>query len=325
MGVAFSKGGITYVPSVTADSSAALRNAIDALLADWPSTAISGGKRYEATSPQGMKYHLDVWDDGSYEPGMGTYIKLQCRSLLGGFSGPECRLGFGVGYDYWLWANCCDFYAALSGVSEGSTYRYHAFHCGIPYVPDPPEGSVCDLTLDTTVFTEVWWCAGVDHPQTLNFRNSVSCYSRDVPVSPVFGVCVNGSGWTSADYAALWHADKSALRLLPWCPSHAVTLTFNARPHLRTGPGTAADFVCWNPLVAWAPGPTESVRVVGQCYDAVLVSDWRDIDDVLDLGDEGHQFKVYGYGAARDIPTYGGCLALLLAEPVSVGLANIVY
>lgn len=362
MGLALTNdGSAQYVTGIDASTSAGLRAAIQSALtaAGWTAEAAADGMLYTATSPQGLQMELYVYDDGSYDAGAavtGDYIKLLARGAGGSPAGREHRLKFGTDLagspaapearTYWLFCDSCQLFIATTGhylqVADGAQPRYyHAFGCGVPYISDPPEGSRCAEMLEGDSITEAWWSFGTGRyslGEAASWRNGAVTWTQSA--LPDFAVCVNGSAWDSAEYSpypaeAISYADRSALRLIPMTfGTDFHGLFANDRPPIRKYPGGADDWIATDPLVAWGSAYKQQPRIIGQLWNAFLISDWRPLDEELSLLDGQILAVVYGHGVPREEAegsltgsstnrSWGGILALVYSA--DGGLFNYAY
>lgn len=348
MPFAFTNGPIVFRRNQPAETAAEVLTSIsDALLdAGWTVTPATGGYACEATSPQGLTESLYVYDDGTT-----GYIKLRFPAD-GTVDHP---LGYGldrigaseyIPREYAIWANQCQLFVWIegyytSGVEIWDKMR-HTVHLGIPHVPSPPEGSICE---SAGIVTQASWIAScATHPlNTSNtFRDSVNTYRspQGGAVYPWFNASLNGNAISAGDYTS-FSPLKTSLRLLPLVHPSTVYIASTGRPRLHPlDPGGPNDFLIEPPVIGWGKSVSATaVTIAGELWDSLLVSDFRALDEDFDLAlvdtDITLPLRAFGYGywddtlfgSLQEVANYGGILCLLRGLPTEgiPELGNYVY
>ena len=262
MSIALSGGPNAYRKFTIANAVALANNiAVILALAGWAVTPVpTGGFKAIGTSPQSGTLSITVFIHTS-----GGSVSIQ-------FTGPG-----GAGFVHWLdsafltfqmVANPCQFFISVPGVysvAEGTTV------CGgIPFLPpDSLGGSDPDCTGMGSV-TECWWSAGdwygspffysANPRSALNDDGVGGDPFRDVAKEGMFnGVYVsNGSGQVGTPQLnSLGHSGNSS-------------------SHIRYPDGSP---LLVDPLICWGDTAASSLKVRGQIWDALIVSESHPMDD----------------------------------------------
>ena len=348
MPFAFTNGPIVFRQHQPAETAAEVLTSIDDALLDagWTATAATGGYVYEATSPQGLTESLYVYDAGDT-----GYIRL--RFPADGMV--DHPLGYGldritaeeyIPREYAIWANQCQLFVWIEGYYTSGVALYnrmmHTVQLGIPHVPSPPEGSICESA--GTVTQALWIASCATHPlNTSNtFRDSVNTYRspQGGAIFPWFNASINGDAISAAAYGSISPL-KTSLRLLPLIPPSSVYITTTGRPRLHPlDPAGPNDFLIEAPAIGWGKSVSaKGITVAGELWDSLLVSDYRlldedfelalvDTDITLPLRAFGYAYRGYEfYNSAQDVANYGGILCLLRGLPTEgiPELGNYVY
>lgn len=340
MGLAFTNQDIIEEVLVTGTVASSFLADLDLLLrrANWGSTPITDGYEYTIVTPQALTATLRIWDPHETDQGV-PYVYLQFQP-----DGIRHRIGFNSTRSYRVWANCCQIFLAVPGVTGRLPY-WNTVAGGIPYTPNVAEnmGSACEAAFGQGNYvTDIWWSCGSGDSSAYaacSFRNELNNWSY--PGSQWYTTPSNGYMSQSTHYNGTLQASTDGILYPPETQLRCLSLQnagFLPWHNLYDSPHTY--FVSGRPLLlepylAWG-NPIPKLR--GQIWDAMVVTKSYSVDQVIDFGallgeplfDRIH-WRQWTASNSDNSPTtnYGdwfGTLFLLLEPPPTPGsLANIAY
>jgi hypothetical protein len=166
--MSLSKSAIKYLPFSGATRASIISGLAGVLVeAGWTATSISGGYSLTGTSPQGLTVGFQIWDNGQTLLGR----PLVSGQFFGNVSGAERYLCAGDGYQYRVWANCCQFFVSRPAVCADPYGS--ALMGGAPWIP---EG---------TAVEEAWWSMADGYKDNVftagSLRTSLMTYANPAP------------------------------------------------------------------------------------------------------------------------------------------------
>lgn len=303
MGFAASNLPISY-STIPGDSISLILSGLHTILVSvgWASTVIVGGHQYVIANPTAtLGAKVRVYDGGSH-------VIVQFLSLNELRIGQAHKLSASSGKEFQVWANCCQLFISVAGVTIPDISTGNCSVAGgIPYVPPSLLGA-CGISIGPELATEIWWSNGDGNLfDTTNFRYSIA--------PGMWSACYNGDliGISGLDHPI------SQLRLLP----KAITLPWG--PFFGTVPRTryrGGEQLFFEPIVGWGDSTLDSpTKWRGQLWDSVQGSIFTPVDDLLT--NQGFDFINYMGDMSVDLTRFSSLY--LMVQSHSVGSFGYIY
>jgi len=281
MGIAFTQADIV-TGTIRGDSSANLPADIAATLvaAGWSRVrSVTNGYVYQTESPQSIGVRVLVQDQGNAYLGK-SYIRIQFMNLAEDAPGYAHQLIFGAGREFLMTAGICQFFIAPAGICTEAYLGAsgHTVAGGIPFIPENLFGE-CGAEAPDFGVTGNWWSCGSGlDGVSRNFRNGYVCAGAwSGSLNSLVAMTLGGG-----DYRRF-----SCLRLFPLTSTEDVDSSWYTPMFVRRlddSPLLIDPLIGWeNPYMLYAPA-----RVFGQIWDALLVTEPRDLESEFTTEEEGN-------------------------------------